>query len=400
MVNPFKYGKIVSGDDFADRENETKQLFEDLKSGQNILLYSPRRYGKTSLILRTLDLLKKDGLMTSYIDLYGCLNVSDLIDKIIQETVVPAQGTLRRIGDFLREHTSGVRPEITLESNGSASVSFKKEVEIQGTEKILSKILDAPEKLAESKKKRLVIAFDEFQEVTDMDGLSLEKSMRSSFQRHKHVTYLFAGSKQHVMEEIFGQEKRPFYKFAKPFPLEKISIEQFRPFISSKFKETGISIKPAIVDSVLYFTEGHPYLTQQLFHELWNISSEKKEVKEEDVSKALNIILSQHGDYFSRIWDSLVSNQKKLIMAIAQEIQVKNAYSTPFITKYGLISASHVKKGLHYLEKEALVEHLAGVYYIEDVFFREWIRINLCSCANLFSSFTVGKPPSEVRANS
>lgn len=328
--------------------------------------------------------------MTSYIDLYGCLTISDLIDKIVQETVVPAQGTLQRIGDFLREHISGVRPEITLDSSGSASVSFKKEVEVQGPEKILSKILDAPEKLAESRKKRLVIAFDEFQEITDMGGLSLEKSMRSSFQRYKNVAYIFAGSKQHVIEEMFGQEKRSFYKFAKPFPLEKIPSEQFADFILGKFQETRISIAPMIVNLILNFTEGHPYLTQQLCHDLWNIGNEKKEVKEEDVSKALSTILSQHGDYFSRIWDSLAASQKKLMMAIAEEMQVKNIYSTAFLSKYKLISASRIKKALYSLEKEALVEHANGVYYIEDVFFREWIRINLCSSANL-SIFSVRK---------
>lgn len=396
LVNPFKYGKIVSGDDFADREKETKQLFGDLKSGQNILLYSPRRYGKTSLIFRTLDLLKKDGVMTSYVDVYGCLTASDLMDKIIQETIVPAQRTLQRIGDFLREQFSDLRPEVTLNTDGSVSVSFKKEVQVQGTEKVLPKILDAPEKLAETKKKQLVIAFDEFQEITGMDGLDLEKSMRSSFQRHKNVTYLFAGSKQHVMEEIFGQERRPFYKFAKPFPLEKIPIKQFATFVASKFKETGISISPAIVDSVLHFTQGHPYLTQQLCHELWNISSEQKEAKEEDISTALNTILSQHGDYFSKIWDSLASSQKKIMTAIAEETQVRNIYSTHFITKHALVSASHVKKALHYLEKEALVEHSDGVYYIEDIFLREWIRVNLCSCAaGLSTSFTIQKSSSE-----
>ena len=381
MVNPFTYGKIVSGDDFADREKETKQLFEDLKSNQNILLYSPRRYGKTSLIFRILNLLKKDDILTSYVDVYGCLTVPDLMDKIIQETVVPAQRTLQRIGDFLREQISDLRPEVTLNRDGSVSVSFKKEVQAQGTEKVLSEILDAPQKLAETKKKRLVIAFDEFQEITAMDGLRLEKSMRSSFQRQKDVTYLFAGSKQHVMAEIFGQERRPFYKFAKPFPLEKIPVKEFSAFILRKFNATDVSISPAIIDSILEFTGGHPYLTQQLCHELWSIGSEQKEVHEEDISKALNTILSQHGDYFSRIWDSLPSSQKKLITAIAQDVQVKNVYSIPFITKHSLISASHVKKALHYLEKEAIVEHPKGVYCIEDPLFREWIKANMCSCS-------------------
>ena len=217
--------------------------------------------------------------MTSYIDLYGCVTVSDLLDKIIQETVVPAQGTLQRIGDFFKEQLSDLRPELTLNSSGGVSVSVKKEAQAQGPEKVLPKVLNTPEILAETKKKHLILAFDEFQEISDMDGLSLEKTMRSCFQRHKNVTYLFAGSKQHVMAEIFGQEKRPFYKFAKPFPLQKIPIPQFAAFILSKFKETGISISPAVVDSVLNLTEGHPYLTQQLCHELWNIGERGKSSK-------------------------------------------------------------------------------------------------------------------------
>ena len=141
VVNPFNYGKIVSGDNFADREKETKELFEDLKSGQNILLYSPRRYGKTSLILRTFDLLKKDGVMTSYIDLYGCVTVSDLLDKIIQETVVPAQGTLQKIGDFFKEQLSDLRPELTLNSSGGVSVSIKKRLKLKGLRKYYRKFL-------------------------------------------------------------------------------------------------------------------------------------------------------------------------------------------------------------------------------------------------------------------
>jgi hypothetical protein len=193
------------------------------------------------------------------------------------------------------------------------------------------------------------------------------------------------------MTEIFGQEKRPFYKFAKPFPLQKIPIPQFAAFILSKFKETGLSINPAAVDFALTLTDGHPYLTQQLCHELWNVGRDEKQVKEEDVKKALNMILSQHGDYFSRIWDSLALSQKKLMLAIAQEITVQNPYSTAFIQNYSLTSASHVKKALDNLEKEALIDHEAGSYKIDDVFLREWIRVNLCSCTATLSTGTTIK---------
>ena len=118
----------------------------------------------------------------------------------------------------------------------------------------------------------------------------------------------------------------------------------------------------------------------------YGISVRMKNSKEEDVNKALNMILSQHGDYFSRIWDSLALSQKKLMLAIAQDITVQNPYSTPFIKKYSLISASHVKKALDNLEKETLIHYAGGSYYIEDVFLREWIRVNLCTCAASLST--------------
>lgn len=378
MTNPFKYGRVVRGDDFADREKEIEQLVKDLKSGQNVLLYSPRRYGKTSLILEVLDIIQKANVTTSFIDVYGCMSISDLIDKIIQETVIPAEGTLQKVADFLKGWLANLRFEITLNPDGSISVSLKKEVQVLGAEKVLSQILDAPQKLAETKKKPVVVVFDEFQEISSMNGLSIEKTMRSKFQNHTDVTYLFSGSRKHLIDEIFGQERRPFYKFAKPFPIEKIPLADFAKFISRKFTQTGISINPSTIKLILNFTEGHPYFTQQLCHEIWNIASETKKVKKKDLTEAVKTILYQHGDYFTRIWDSLALTQRKLMSALAQENKVASVYSTSFIEKYHLVSASHVKKAIDYLEREGLVEHSDGTHYIGDIFLNEWIKSKIC----------------------
>lgn len=377
MKNPFKYGKVVTGGDFADRENEVKQLVNDLVSGQNIILYSPRRYGKTSLIMRVLEILNERNFITSFIDLYGCTSASDLADKIIEKVVVPSQKTLEKIGDFLRKHFSDLRPEITLNPDGSISVSYRKDAHTIGEEKVLSQVLDAPEKLAIVKKKPVIVVFDEFQEISNFDGLKIEKIMRNHFQRHKNVTYLFSGSKKHLMEEMFGEEKRPFYKFAKPFPLGKIPKKDFAQFISKKFAETNISIDLSIVNSILEFTDGHPYSTQQLCHELWDIASNKKKVETGDLNEAINMILQMHSDYFTRIWDSLPLTQRRLLIAVAQEGEVKAIYSSSFIKKFNLISASHVKKALDSLEKDGLIEETMGGYRVSDVFLSEWIKRTL-----------------------
>jgi hypothetical protein len=375
MANPFLYGGIVTGDNFADREKEIDQLVKDLISGQNILLYSPRRYGKTSLIMKVLETLQKKEVITSFIDLYGCISISALIDKIIEKTVVPEQGTLQKIGDFLSEKFSNLRPELTLNPDGSISVSLKKEAQVTGEQKVLSQVIDAPQKLAEVKKLPVVVVFDEFQEISSMDGLNVEKIMRSHFQHHKNVTYVFSGSKKHVMDEIFGSERRPFYRFAKPFPLGKIPREDFSKFIYIKFNETGISIGSSIVQAILTFTDGHPYFTQQLCHEIWNIAIDKKKVGKKDLEKAVDALVRIHSDYFIKIWDSLALTQRKLLLALAKEGRVSNIYSNTFIEKYNLVSASHVGKALEYFEKEGIVEKTNGTYQTSDIFLNEWVKI-------------------------
>lgn len=374
MINPFKYGTIVTGKDFADREDELKLLIKELTSGQNMVLYSPRRYGKSSLIINVLEMLKKNDIITAYIDLYGCVFLSDLVDKLVEETVLPAYGTIDKASKFLRSTFSGIRPEFTLNSDGSFKISLKKEVAAQGEKSVLDKILDAPEHLAKAKGKNLVVVFDEFQEIVNFDGKVLENLMRSHFQHHKEVSYVFMGSKRHILEQIFEDPNRPFYRFAKPFPLSKIPIKEFKKFIMKKFKETGIEIDSSTIDELLDFTDGHPYFTQQLCHELWNIASENKIAKKEDVKKAILEILRIHKDLFIKEWDSLTIHQKKLLVGLSWEDSVTKLYASSFVEKYELSSSSHVYRAMEPLLKEGTVEKIDDVYSITDIFLKEWIK--------------------------
>lgn len=374
MPNPFKYGGIVTGEDFADREKELKLLIKELTSGQNILLYSPRRYGKSSLMMMVLELLQKKGVMTAFIDVYGCVSLSDLIDKLIEETVVSAYGTMDKIVNFLKSALSGFRAEVTINPDGSLKISYRREIAAAGEKQVLPKVLDAPEKLAKAKNKSLVVVFDEFQEITNLNGTLLENLMRTHFQHHKHVTYVFMGSKRHLMEQMFGDANRPFYRFAKPFPLGKIPIEKFEIFIQKKFKQAKIAVDPSIIGLILAFTDGHPYFTQQLCHEVWNIASERGRVPESDIEEAIAAILRMHNDLFIRIWDSLTVPQKKLLIGISVEGNISSAYSSSFINKYELISPSHVERAIDPLLKDGTIEKANGAYALSDIFFKEWIK--------------------------
>jgi AAA+ ATPase superfamily predicted ATPase len=375
-MNPFKYGGIVSGRDFADRKMELPEMIKEVTSGQSMLLYSPRRYGKSSLAVAVLDQLQKNNFMTAFIDLYGCVSEADLANKLIEKTVIPAYDTMDKVLNFFKSSFSGVRPELKISSDGKVTVSFTREPQALG-EKELSEVLDVPEKLAKAKGKRLVVVFDEFQEIISLDGVRLEKLMRASFQHHKLVTYIFMGSKRHIIEQMFENVNGPFYRFAKPFPIQKIPVVEFKSFILSRFNETKIRIAPSIVDSILLFTDGHPYFTQQLCHELWNIACEKDVVGELDMKQAVENILSLHNDLFLRLWDSMTLPQRRVLIALSLENKTTLIYSLAWIKKYGLQSPSHVKRAINQLVKIGAVEKSEGSYYLQDIFFREWIKAKI-----------------------
>jgi hypothetical protein len=374
MPNPFKYGGIVTGEDFADRKKELQYLIGELTSGQNILLYSPRRYGKSSLVTVTLHALQERGIMTAFIDLYGCISEADLVNKLIDKTVVPAYDTVDKMINFLKSAFSGLKPEVTVSTDGNIKVSFAKEVSTL-KEKELSQVLDAPEKLAKAKGKRLVVVFDEFQEMANLDGSRLESLMRASFQHHKLTTYVFMGSKRHIIEEMFGNSNRPFYKFAIPFPLGNIATEEFKNFILAKFRETGITVETSLVDSVLALTQGHPYFTQELCHEIWNIACEKNVIQKSVIDQAIANILRIHNDLFIRMWDSMTIPQRKVLFALSLENTISSIYSVTLIQKYNLRSASHVRRAMNQLIKNGIVEKANSDYYVADIFFKEWIKI-------------------------
>lgn len=374
MTNPFKYGTIVTGDDFADREEELSLLIKELTNGQNIILFSPRRYGKTSLVSVALQKLSEQGALTAYVDVYGCLFLSEFVDNIIKATVIPAYDKLDKAVNFLKTSLSGLRPVITVNPlDGSFEVTYKKEIASSGETKVLAEVLDAPEKLAIAKNKHLIMVFDEFQEVQNFNGYKIENLMRTYFQHHKHVTYVFIGSKKHLIQEVISTPNNPFFKFAKPFSLDKIPKEKFQVFILDKFKRTNINISASTINHLLDFTEGHPYFTQQLSHELWNIACEKGTVEESDLSKAIELILQTHNDVFVNKWEQLTIFKRKLLVGISHE-NYPEIYSADFIEKYELSSSSHVTRAIKSLLEDETLEKIGAEYVLTDIIFREWIK--------------------------
>lgn len=361
MKNPFVYGEPVDRENFADRKRELEELKTDVLSGQNVIIYSPRRFGKSSLVHNAL-LELGDKVIPLWIDCYRVLTKKELAEKIASEVI--KNWKTRDILESVKKLFRTLTPKIRLGENVEVEFSIGEE------ERAFEESLKLPQRLAEHSKKRVVVVFDEFQEIAEL-GNQVLKKMRSEFQWHKEVTYIFIGSKQGMMEKIFRSAQSPFYNFGRHLVLKKIPLEEFREFIMEKFHSTGISLKDEIADRILELTDGHPYYTQKFCHELWYLGKLKGTLTLNDVNETFSKLVVESEASYIEIWDSLPLSQKKVLLAIARG--EKDLYSTSFLARYEFRSPSPVQYSVRALREKELVHRINGRYEISDPFMRHWL---------------------------
>lgn len=375
--NPFVFGTIVRDDNFADRKNELKELTRDLQSHTNLILFSPRRHGKTSLIFKVMRSLEKQGILCAYADLYPATTKARLANILATSITKTNTGRLEETLSTIRDLISPVK--LTIRPEGISGITGGIELELSkgssDTDDHLAKLYDLPEKIAQKKKKKMVVVLDEFQEISKLDGTKIETNLRSKLQQHQNVSYVFMGSQRHLLDQMFHDKNRALYGSGKPFHLGRIPAFEFRVFIKDRFKTGGINISDHIASKILDLTQCHPYYTQQFCHEIWNIciSKKSKSVKEDFVHEALNQVMRNQSHAYATIWDSTKGKQRALLMAMAISDENK-IFSSGFREKYQLGAPSTVARAVKYLEEKGLIEKDDKDYVIADAFFQEWIK--------------------------
>lgn len=366
MQNPFIYGGVATGENFVDRESELEELKRDLLSGKSVVLYSPRQMGKSSLVEELFSRLGAE-VYRVRVDVSAVESRHALAKQIVEGVVGSAYTKLDKLKKAVSELPDllkGLRINVVVTPEKEIKFEIARDV---SKELLLGEIFNFAENLARRKGKRMLLAFDEFQDISDLDGIAIEKLMRSKFQYHKNVTYLFMGSKRHMLMRMFNDEGRPFYKFSKPMELGPIPKQDFKGFVSNKFEKSGGRISDEVVDTILDLTEGHPYYTQQLCYELWFIS--KRVADRAPVQKAIDKIMMHEKKNYLETMSSLTPLQRRFLRGLAVESGV-SVFSSDFVEKYELKTHSHVQRLIKSLERKGVLDESK----IVDIFFKEWLR--------------------------
>ncbi|HEX2468248.1 MAG TPA: ATP-binding protein [Solirubrobacterales bacterium] len=377
-ANPFRYGALALDDAFADRERELAELVADVRNGQDVVVFAPRRYGKSSLLWRAVGELTHRRVLVAVVDLMTAPSKQKLAEKLAGAIYEQIASPLERAREKALAPFRGLRvqPVVNVDPiDGSLTFSFgigRRAADIDAT---LERLLELPAELGAARGRRVALVFDEFQEVVEIDR-GLPKLMRAVFQQQPEVAHVYLGSKRHVMERIFNDENEPFWRSAKPIELGRIAPDQFSDFIAERFTAAGKQIEPETLAELLARTGGHPYATQELAYFLWEETRSGAVAGAPELERALAAVLRSEHAHFSLLWEGAARSQRLLLEALARE-QPGRPFSAEYRHEHGLPAAATMQKAARALTEREIVSGKAGAYRIVEPFLAEWVLASI-----------------------
>jgi hypothetical protein len=370
-MNPFKIGVISPDEPFCNREKEIKDITNFIKNLTNVLIFSPRRYGKTSLVKKILSQIKKERYYTIYVDFFPITSAEDVLSRFAVSAVsgLGKDVTIKGFGDRLTKFFRWIIPTIDVTPEGfSFSVRFDRTASVDF---LLEDIFEGINRYLKAEKKKACIVFDEFQEITALsESKKIQGIMRSYIQEQKNISHLFVGSRRRILLSMFSQKDHPFYKSVMNYPLGKIDKEKFIPYICQQFKNSDKNCSLDITEDLFNYVEGHPYYVQKLSYFLWDIT--EKKANQDSLEKAKDYLLNAETNNFENVFQGLSSTQKRFLKAIATEATNK-PYSKEFTTKYNL-SFGGLQKSLRVLlEKDLIEKDSTGIWRLTDPIMAKWL---------------------------
>ncbi len=379
MNNPFVIGKIVSREHFCDRQEELAWIKRDLLGSQSVVLYSPRRLGKSSLIRVALQELPGKGALCAYLNLMGLGSLQEVVEALARTTTQAMvqnlggiQRAFQRVGTIFRR--IGVQFGIDPVTN-SPVYSFT--LRPEALEGDLEDVLTSFDTFANTHGLKAVVALDEFQELLNIPGFGkrAEAVMRRIAEGLPHTAFIFAGSKHHLVLSMFTKLGSPLYRGAKLYELGPLPLSECVEFLKKRFTAGGLDVKRDVCQEIAGFSQGHPYVLQYMGSVIFDLLASGYEPDNSLIPEAIKQMFAQLSSEYELLWDSL-SNQpraRQLLRLLAIHGPVKR-FSQMLLQKYGL-SPSTTSVAARNLWNMGLVwPRDKGGWKLVDPLFAAWLK--------------------------
>ena len=363
---------------FVNRVTELDRLVRDLAAGQKVFLISPRRYGKSSLIRRALAAMGRNGALTVEVTVSSFSSYVAFLEGYAR-TLAAAEAKWDRALSWLREAISstrvevgaGVRAEFT--AGQPPRIAFPNARTDRDVARLAEEVFALPARLAEVRRRKVVVALDEFQAIGGFNGGSVEHALRAAVQHQRDVGYVFAGSEPSLMERMLTP-KRPFYKAGPVMRLEKIPADEFALFIDSRFTRSGIRPEPGLGAAIVDLAGNLPYDVQRLAHETWDEvrGRSRKRATLDDLHDALRRLLVEQQTIFEAVWQRMTLAQRSVLRAVVLE-DGRELLSADVRNRHRLGGPSSVQAALAALTRDDIITRDGPRYMVVDSLLREWV---------------------------
>lgn len=368
--NPFVVGKYVSDNYFCDRVKETEFLRKQILNGRDVALISPRRMGKSGLIQHFFNQSSiREEYYVFFVDIYSTTSLAEfvyLFGKEIYEQLKPQKTQWK---EKFFQVISSFRVGFKLDAMSGAPSFDLGLGDIHAPQSTLDEIFN----YIDEADKPCIIAIDEFQQIGEYPEKNVEALLRTQIQRCKKAQFVFAGSKRHLMNNMFNSPSKPFYQSVISMGLDPIPMDEYAKFALRMFEQRGKGLDVDVVNVVWRQFDGYTWYVQMVMNELFSMTEKGSQCDKTMIADAYaNIIHVQESSY-KNILSQLAPRQKVVLQAIAKEGNACNITSAKFIGKYNLGTASSVQAAVKSLVNNDLITVENGIYRVSDYFFSTWL---------------------------
>lgn len=371
IYNPFITSGYVSPEYFCDREDETRQLNQNIQGHSHTVLISPRRMGKTGLIEHCFNQdIIKDNYHTFFIDIYPTMNLNDFVFLLGNRICRSLKAKDKQLMELFVKVVKSIQFTIGFDEAGMMNGSFGLG-DIKDSQKSLEEIFQ----YLEEAKRPCVVAIDEFQQIEKYPEKNVEALLRTYIQHCNNATFIFAGSQRHVIQNMFASASKPFYNSSSIMSLNAIAKEKYVDFAVRMFALFGKTCAPEWIENLYDTLEGHTWYMQAVLYLAFYMTD--KECTSAIINEALLKRVADNENVFESMYYGLSERQRQVLKAVAAEGKATQTQSVAFIKKHGLASASSVQSALRQLLDRDLITTEKGTYRIDDRFFGFWLKNQL-----------------------
>ena len=370
-TNPFIVTGKIEPEYFCDRVTESARLVKSVTNGNNMVIISPRRMGKTGLIQFCYDKPEiADEYYTFFIDILHTSSLREFtypLGRAIYETLLPRSRKMASLFILTIKSISGKFGFDPITGMPTFNVELG---DIDRPEYTLDEIFQY---LAYADKP-CIVAIDEFQQIAKYPEKNIEAQLRTHIQKLRNCNFIFAGSERHMMQEMFTSAARPFYHSADMLELKAIVPEIYIPFIAGHFKKRNRRIASDDIERVYNLFKGHTYYVQKAFNEAFADTPEGEECTLETIRAAIDNMVASNDTIFREILSNIPEKQKELLYAIAKEGEAERITSAAFIKRHSLASASSVQSAMKKLLEKDIITEINKVFSVTDKLFAMWMN--------------------------